>query len=109
MKLINQKIDRQVVKKEIKEWVLATAFCCLLTLPMLANAAPSWADKPKTFLNDILTGLEILGYGVASVCFVWSMYEIIWGGKTLAQMKNWLIGAVGCASASTIVEMFFKK
>lgn len=100
----------KINKKEVKEWAKACVYSvALCAVPIVASADPAWAEKPKTFVNDILTGLEILGYGVASVCFIWSMYEIIWGGKNLAQMKNWLIGAIGSASASTIVGMFFTK
>ena len=110
MNLINKKINRKTVKKEVKEWAKAVFFSiALCSIPMLAMADPAWAAKPKSFLNDILLGLEILGYGVGSITFLWFMYELIWGGKTLPQMKNWLIGAIGSASASTIVELFFRK
>ena len=100
----------KINKKEVKEWAKAFVYSvALCALPMVAMADPSWAQKPKEFVDDILGGLKLLGYGVASVCFLWSMYEIIWNGKRLADMKNWFIGAVGCASFGAIVGMFFKK
>lgn len=99
----------KINKKEVKEWAVATFLCVALCLPELVLAAPTWHTKTKNFLDDILTGLEYLGYGIGAICFVWAMFEIIWNGKRLPDMKNWFIGAAGFASFGTIVGMFFTK
>ncbi|MBO7555290.1 MAG: TrbC/VirB2 family protein [Neisseriaceae bacterium] len=94
-------------RREVKEWVLAIAFCSLFSLPMLANAAPEWANTTKGHLDNFITGLKWVGGGIATIVLLWCAYQIIWGEKRLVDMKNWFIGAAIFASAGHIVKIFF--
>ena len=99
--------ETQIVKKEVKQWGAAILFSAMLAMPMLAYAAPGWATETKTHLDTFATGLKYIGGAIATIVLIWCAYEILWGGKRLQDMKNWIIGALIFASSGHIVSLFF--
>ncbi|WP_425451183.1 TrbC/VirB2 family protein [Suttonella ornithocola] len=56
------------------KWGTAVALLGLLSSqPALAQA---WASKTNSVLEQVISGLKMLGRGIAICCLVWSAYQI---------------------------------
>lgn len=80
-----------------------------LVLSLLATepAFAQWADKTNTVLTEVIKGLKTLGIGIATLCILWSAYQLIWGGKRLQDMVPFFIGAAVFLAGPEIVKLFF--
>lgn len=69
--------------------------------------AQQWAEKTSSSLDTVIEGLKKLGIGIATMCIIWSAYQLIWGGKRLQDMVPFFIGACAFLAGPELVALFF--
>ncbi len=82
----------------------------LLLMMVFANEtvmAQAWAQRTKSTIDKVIAGLKTLGIGIATLCLLWSAYQIIWGGKRLQDMIPFFIGAGIFLAGPELAQLFF--
>lgn len=88
---------------------LQILFVCLVIVAMIVEpaAAQEWATKTKKSIDDFVTGLRILGVGIATLVIIWSAYQIIWGGKRLQDLVPFAVGCALFVGGTELVNAIF--
>lgn len=84
-------------------------FLAIFSLAIFAPEANAqvWADKTNSTFETVITGLRALGVTIATMCVIWSAYQLIWGGKRLQDMVPFFIGAAVFLAGPELVALFF--
>ena len=65
--------------------------CFFLTEPALAQ---SWGNKVAEQANNVKTNMRIFAGALCGAVLFWIAFQIMWGGKRLADTQNYWVGIV---------------
>lgn len=88
------------MSRNIKERLKNKLVILSATLASTNALATDGFDKLDDTLNSTATGLATLAVATITLATIWVGYKVIFDGKSLADMKNVMIGAALIAGAT---------
>ncbi|MBS9783432.1 MAG: TrbC/VirB2 family protein [Pasteurella sp.] len=90
-----------------KRWLLVMLAIVLFIVLIEPAHAQAWANKANTALQQIISGLKLLGRGVAAVVGLWGALMIMSGRKRFSDLWEWFIGAAVFLTLTEVINLFF--